>query len=348
MTANRSLTLWVPELLHPQRIEEAQEALQSLKLPALQKLLSKADYHFGKPQSFEAKASYLFHQPQTLPSAATRAAVLAKDAFEQGAEGFWLSVDPVQMIPDRDTLVLIPGSDLGISEEESRQLLQAFNEHYAQDQVELIFGAADQWFMHIKQPIDLQSTSLKQVSYQSLANAYPQGNAANYWRQLINETQMLFYSHPVNEARREKGLPEINSIWPWGEGSINQKSIKLREKACIFAQHPYLLGMAKLTRSSSHNEINTLADWSTKAQTGHSLVYLDTLSDAVPNMQLDEWLQALEQFEQNWAQPLLEALRTKQLDSLLLDLGANKQFYLTANALKRFWRLKKSWRVLAS
>ncbi|QKI89188.1 hypothetical protein [Thiomicrorhabdus xiamenensis] len=347
MPATQSLTLWIPGLLHPQRIDEAQDALKSLELPHLQKLLSRADYRLSKRRAFEAQACYLFHQTEKLPSAITRAAVLVPEAFENGIEEFWLSVDPVQMIPDRDTLILFPAKDLAITEEESRALLESFNRHFAQDQVELLYGQADQWFMRVKQPIDLQSTDLHEVAYRSVTDAYPQGNAANYWRQLINETQMLFYSHPVNEARRNKGFPEINSIWPWGEGSLQHK-IKERSAACVCADNVYLQGMAKLCCARSCPSMNAFEQWQSQSINGHSLVYPDNLCAAIPNMQLEEWLTALENVENEWAKPIDEALRTGGLSSVFLDLGAGKQFYLTNRKIKRFWRWKKNWRALCN
>lgn len=346
MPVTQSLTLWIPGLLHPQRIDEAQEALSSLQLPHLQKLLSRADYRLSKRRSFEAQACYLFHQTQKLPSAITRASVLIPELYEKGADEFWLSVDPVQMIPDRDTLILFPATDLALSEDESRALLESFNQHFEQDRVELLYGQADQWFMCVKQPIDLQSTDLHDVAYRSVTDAYPRGNAANYWRQLINETQMLFYSHPVNEARREKGLPEINSIWPWGEGSLQQHLLNERPSACVCADNAYLRGMAKLCQAQSSASVNAYEQWQALAIQGHSLVYPDGLCEAIPNMQLDEWLAALQQLENEWAKPIDVALQKGDLSSVFLDLGAGKQFYLTNRNIKRFWRWKKNWRVL--
>lgn len=343
---NKSLTLWVPGLLHPQRIIEAEDDLSSVKLNGLKKLLSKADYRLTKQRDFEEQACYLFHQPCHLPSAALRASILIPETFQQSTNDFWLSIDPVQMIPDRDTLVLIPGRELAINEQESKQLLHSFNQHFAEDYVQGIYGNADQWFMQIKQPIDLQSTPLANAAYQSLNNAYPKGNAANYWRQLINETQMLFYSHPVNEQRRNKGLPEINSIWPWGEGSLHGANIKPRPNSAVFTHSEYLHGLALAAESQLCPEVSTYKDWQLQAKKGHNFIYLDRLAEQIPTMQIDEWLQVLEAFENEWIAPLITALEKKELQSVYLALGANKQFHITPKNLKRFWRWQKKLSVL--
>lgn len=139
-----AVTLWVPDFLNPLRIKEASDALSSLKLPVLQTLLAKADRFEAKPQSLDEQASYLFHQPKAL----AKAAIMASVAFEDyDPSVFWLRVDPVQMIADRDSLVLIPGADIGISEAESRALLEAFNQHFVQDQVVLEYASATAWYM---------------------------------------------------------------------------------------------------------------------------------------------------------------------------------------------------------
>ncbi|BBP45931.1 hypothetical protein THMIRHAS_13040 [Thiosulfatimonas sediminis] len=340
------MTLWVPGLLHPQRVAQSEVELTKKITPVLRKLLSKADYHPRLERDFTEQACYLFHQTSVLPRAALSASILVPEAFQQAPDDFWLSVDPVQMIPDRDTLVLIPPSDLAISIVESQQLLQAFNQHFAEDGVELLFGGAEQWFMQIKQSIDLQSTRLTDVAYQSINQAYPRGNAATYWRQLINETQMLFYTHPVNVKRREQGLPEINSIWPWGEGTLQHQNIKQRIHAAIFADSAYLQGLALATGAESKRQVTQAKDWLSQASAGHNLVYLDTLAERIPSLQQNEWLSVVQDFETQWMQPLLAALHAGTIDSLFLDLGANQHFYLNARALKRFWRWNKNLRTL--
>ena len=345
----KNLTLWVDELLDAQRVMEASDSLKSQALPALHKLLSKADYHFNKPRSFEGMASYLFHQSETLPSAPTRAAALCED---EGS--FWISVDPVQMVPDRDTLVLIPAEDIGIRAKESQALLESFNQHFAQDGVQLAYGSPTQWFLSIKQPVAIQTTPLSEVAYQSLNDKYPQGAAGNYWRQLMNETQMLFYNHEVNHQRRLQNLPEINSGWVWGEGQIDLATITQRPQAAIFSNHAYLHGMAKFTQSSANLMPQTFAQLvqnSHFAASNHALVQLDLQNltgREISQMTLEEWLQALAQLENDWFAPIQQALQQGELQSVLLVLGANKHYLLKPSHLKRFWRLTKRWSALVN
>ncbi|HIE40585.1 MAG TPA: hypothetical protein EYP76_04050 [Thiomicrorhabdus sp.] len=262
-----ALTLSIPELLNPLRVKEANVALGALKLPALQTLVAKSDRFATKPQTSYALSNYLFHQPSLREHNAALASVMAAVEIERyDSSVYWLRVDPVQMIADRDSLVLIPNQDLAISEAESQALLSAFNLHFAQDKVVLEYGTAQNWYLRMAFPVDLKTHTLDSVAYQPVDDRYPSGNAANYWRKMINETQMLFFSHPVNEARREAGLPEINSIWLWGEGQLNQDAIVARPEAAVWSSNVYLQGLATLAHSAVVAPPETYSDWQAQTQ----------------------------------------------------------------------------------
>lgn len=345
----KHLTLNFNGLLDPQRVKEASQSLNSATLPTLQTLLSKADYHFTKPRDGESLSAYLFHQPSRPASALTRVLAFEKLSPEQ-IQDFWLSVDPVQMIPDRDTLVLIPGKDLAISAEESRALLQSFNEHFAEDGVQLVYGAADQWFLSIKQPVAIQTTPLHQVAYKSVNDNYPSGPAGNYWRQLMNETQMLFFNHEVNHNRRLRNLAEINSVWIWGEGQLDSSQLKMRPDSGVFSNSPYSQGLSQLTQAFSTPSPESFQQWVNQAlQVEHALIELDSISlqgTSMENLTQEQWLNLLQQSEQDWFDPIFQALKEGQLASVLIALGANKHYFLTPECLRRFWRRKKTWRRL--
>lgn len=340
------LTLWAPNLLHKLRVKEAKDELHNLSLPALQTLLTKSDkFPILKAKSFSQQASTLFHQPVALPVAATEARAIFKEKAELG--NFWIKVDPVQMIADRDSLVLISAKHLAIDKNESEALMTTFNEHFAQDGVQLIAVEGSSWYMSMTQPADIKTTDLALADNKSVNELYPQGSAAQYWQQMMNETQMLFFTHPVNEARREKGWPEINSIWPWGEGQLDLNQTKTRMDAAIWSNHSYLQGMANLTSAynastpiSYDNFIEQLKVLPKKI--GNHLILLDEVYDDLDNLEIGQWLSLLETLEECWFTPMFKALQKNEIDSLLLDLGGGYRYHLKPQHLKRFWRFKKS------
>lgn len=340
--ATTSLTLWLPGLLSPQRVLESSENLSSEDMPHLKQLLAKADRLPMKMQGFYQTASYLFHQPSTLPPAATMASIEI-DGFD--ADAFWLRMDPAQMIPDRDSLVLIPPSELAISDEEAKALIDTFNQHFEEDRVRLEFGSADHWYLRIAQAVDLHTSPLDEVAFQHLGQAFPTGNAAHYWRQLMNEVQMLFFDHPVNQSRREQGIPEINSIWPWGEGLLDMAQIKHRPSAHIWSTHPYLQGMSGLSGAATHAAPESYMDWLNQLDVetgGHHLVLLETSLNALSGWTLPQWLEALKLMEESWFSEILNGLKSGRLQSVLLDFGMGYRYHLEPKHMKRFWRRKRS------
>ena len=353
-----ALTLSIPELLNPLRVKEANEALETLKLPALQTFVAKADSFAAKPQSPYALSSYLFHQPVVLDCNAALASVMASVEIENyDSSVYWLRVDPVQMIADRDSLVLIPSQDLAISEAESKALLATFNAHFEQDKVVLEYATAQHWYLRMAFPVDLNTHTLDSVAYQPVDERYPSGNAANYWRKMINETQMLFFTHPVNEARREAGLPEINSIWVWGEGLLNESAIVERPEARVWSNNVYLQGLATLANASVASSPANYAEWKAKKDSltaqnagggdiSHHMIQLDDLSNTLNTMQQSDWLNALYLLEKEWFEPLLCAMKNGKIGSLLLEFGGEFRYHMTPNYLNRFWRLKSSLKKL--
>ena len=344
----QALTLWAPQLLNHLRVKEASDVLQDLSLPALQTLIAKADAFPAKQNDFYHTASYLFHQPTTLPIAATLANTYLSEC---NSNEFWLKVDPVQMIPDRDSLVLIAGKHLAIKEAESKALLSAFNEHFKDDGVALLWGDELNWFLSIKQPVDIKTTLLDKVDHQPLNAHLPTGNASQYWRQLMNETQMLFFNHSVNIERRNKGQPEINSVWVWGEGKLSSDMIKVRTNAEVCSQHAYLQALANVSGANLMNTMNAcktfhdfknVADQQKNKDVDSYLVMLDEVFLHIDSCTMDEWRDLLLKLEENWFKPLLQALKDGEINSLLIDLGSTHRYHLKPSYKNRFWRFKRS------
>ncbi|MDX1348219.1 MAG: hypothetical protein R3189_08240 [Thiomicrorhabdus chilensis] len=332
-----AVTFWLPGLLDSKRRQEAGEQFNPKAFPILQNLLKKADlYPLTRNRDFYQTASQLFHQPICLPIAATMASILVP-TFD--ADCFWVKLDPVQLIPDRDTLLLIPGKDLGIKEEEAKALIEVFNQHFEQDQVQIEYGTPTDWFLRIKQPIDLKTHTLDAVSYRSLSDHYPSGHAAQYWRQLLNEASMLFFNHPVNEERRQQSLPEINGLWLWGEGQLHENTKQNREKMMVWSENTYLMGMGHLCQAQIRSFPENQQAWSLEDADYHFLMP-EILRQKLDSLSLEEWLQTLEWLEQEWLQPLYHDLRDKKIESLLLEFGDGFRYHLQPQHLKRFWRFK--------
>ena len=346
-----AVTFWLPGVFSKGRLAES-EQLPQLQLPALQTLLSKGQRlplpeKLKQSAQFFRTASYLAHQPDLIPIAPTMAMAEVPE-FASQKNHFWVKVDPVHFVPDRDTLLMLPQNQLGITEDESQALLHAFNQHFAEEGLQLYYGAPNRWYLSIAQPIDLRTTPLADATMTPLMACSPQGNAANYWLKLMNETQMLFYTHPVNEKRRAQGLSEINGIWIWGEGQLEVEKIQSKPDLKIFAQSPYLKGLAKLIQA----EISEISPEKmqnpqpcrqllSENSGRHLLLVMDQLSEQLSNLTETQWIAVLQDLEARWFTALLQALKAGEVHSLLLVLGNGVQYHIQPKDLKHFWRWNK-------
>lgn len=276
-------------------------------------LLSYADPRPVRAAGYFERMAYWLHQPVPTPVAPVTAAM---DLPDFDPQAFWVRLDPVHLVPDRDTLVLFPAVDVGITEQEARSLIEAFNHHFRSDGVRLEYGAVDRWYVRMPQVVDIQSVSLPAAVGANLHTVQPQGSAVRYWNRLINEAQMLFFQHPVNLARREQDLPEINGLWLWGEGTlpdlVSRKGLRIIDQL----QDPFLQALAGLIEADYHTE-----DVSDFNQSEAEALFVCLHEEA----------------EAPWPQVDL-LLRNKQVHEVLVDLGGEQAWYLKPSYLRRFWR----------
>lgn len=288
-------------------------------------LLCYADPYPVQVTDLLQRAALWLHQSVPIPIAPLTA---SQDLERFVPQAFWVRLDPVHLEPDRDTLVLFPGKDIGIGDDEARALVAAFNEHFAQEGVQLEYGASTRWYVRLPQPVDIQTVPLHEAAYANLHYVQPQGGALRYWNRLINEAQMLFFQHPVNEARREQGLPEINGLWLWGEGRLPE-AFNLRPELKVLSDDVFVKGLGVHINATVDSQNYELPHLETNQQAFLHLTPPDT-----PEEMVAAW-QALE--TQLWG-AVLQALKTGRLQEVLMDFGGAQAWHLPRKNLKRFWR----------
>ncbi|SFR50378.1 phosphoglycerate mutase [Thiomicrospira sp. ALE5] len=327
---SQALTLWVSPALGVQEVAHASKGLEKKQLAAWHKLLSRGDLIPQQPKHFYAKAAYLMHQKAMPAIAATEASYQVLGFNEQD---FWLKVSPVHLRPDRDTLVLIPENELAVTVDEAKSLKFAFNRHFEAEGLQLE-GTGQAWFLRLPQVIDFKSDILDSLKYASIQGRYPTGASASYWRRLMNEAQMLFHTHPVNERRREQGQLEINSVWIWGEGKLDLDNIVLRNDAQIWSDHSYFTGLSKLIQATQVDPVCQYTQWHQHVDFSKGRHHL--LQVSPPELTSAEdyliWL------EQSWLSPIAAGLVNGELHSVYIDFDYSMGWLLEPRYLKRFWR----------
>lgn len=117
-------------------------------------------------------------------------------------------------IKDRTMLDYSAGE---ISTEEAAELIKAVNEKLSTDKLEFFAGIS---YRHCLiwhgGKINLELTPPHDISDKKIKDYLPK-NEMIY--SLMEKSRDILENHPVNIARKEKGLNPANSIWLWGEGT---------------------------------------------------------------------------------------------------------------------------------
>ena len=159
-----------------------------------------------------------FHWPHgPLPAAALIRQSVAGDA----GDALWLSADPAWVQPELNGARLLACGNLGLRLEESMALVIALAETFEAEGMKLLVGDSQHWQLRLPKYVDVPSfPEPEEALGADLFEQLPKGEEGRRWRALINEAQVVLHNHPVNAARVARGLPPVNSVWPWGAGAL--------------------------------------------------------------------------------------------------------------------------------
>lgn len=149
-----------------------------------------------------------------------RAPLLLADLMPQSESGYWLCADPVSLRLDNNSVTLLDAHHFSISQTESDALIAALNAQFSGDGLVFVAATPTLWFVRLPVEPAVQFTPFAQVCGRNIAAHLPQGSEASRWHQILNEMQMLLYTHPVNDARKARFLAPVNSFWISGTGTL--------------------------------------------------------------------------------------------------------------------------------
>ena len=295
----------------------------------LAKLLSK-----GKtkcvPMPLEAYVSeqFLLKAAPDYPLAAISAHADGLDAHS----GYWLRADPVHLILQRDSFSLGEPVPLSLTAEHAQLLIATLNSHFLSEGLEFILGNSGAWYLRLADDAQIQTNLPSAAIGKNIHGYMPQGAYAGRWRSILNEVQMLFFEHPVNQLRESQGNVAVNSIWLSGGGYLpNQFSAQ--DVELILTNVPLYQGLAKLA-GISWQQIPR--DAATIVKSLHQNIRLHLTPDADVNV---------------WLNTLYQMIKERKIKQLTFNIG----FYdkclvaeVTTWDLYRFWRsIKPIERFLA-
>ncbi|MES2933821.1 MAG: hypothetical protein V4805_10080 [Pseudomonadota bacterium] len=333
--------------------EMAADLLRALNAPALAALIARAK----APQrcSFDDFSHSLPHEiwiaeqfGLTADLAATGSpsiAVAALRALGHSVEdGLWFMLNPVHIHFARDHLVLTDRRHLSLSDADSRALFEAAKPYFDEVGKRLLYGDAQSWFVAADDWNGFKTSTPDAACGHNIDIWMPHGERERDWRKLQNEVQMLWHTHPVNEAREAQGLKTVNSLWLWGKGmgaASTHASSTIQNPYDQAANLPDWMRAFGPLVEQAHQHYAASDVLSMAAQLGgKTLLVLDQLIGAALATDWSEWLLQMHALEQEWFSPVLQALKAGQIGQINLILShetAVSCFSTSRNLQRQFW-----------
>lgn len=330
-----STTLVLPFGLPP--AEMAPDLIRSLQAPALATLLSRNSKHTYHP--FDTDARLLPHEawlahalalagdPAAQPAAPFAPAVMRGLGLAPDG-GYWFIFHPVHLVVG--THLMMPDlRSLRLADADARALFASAVPLFEELGKTLVYGDALTWFLRADDWAGLATASPDAAAGDNLHAWLPAGAAARDFRRLLNEVQMLWHTHPVNEGRKQP----VNSFWLWAGGPAAQPR---PEAPLATAAAPAWANALATPELRDATAIQWLA-----ARDPQRTALLGHLAGAGLAEDWSTWLQLMQQLEDQWFAPLLGALRAGQVADVHLVLS-NRRGWLenttTKMALNKFWR----------
>jgi hypothetical protein len=319
-----TLTLFIPALFWP---GNNASAYANLALPALESLLSQGEYAEFPCEDENEWLCRQFGVPRQSdwPVAPLTGLGLGLDV----GSGFWLHADPVQLMADRDRLVLTTRTRLsGIH---TTALLETLNQHFAASGMRFLAPQADHWFVNTPHAQQLQTTTLANALGRNIDRLLPTGQDRKIWQVLFNEVQMLLHEHPVNVEREQQGDLPVNSLWFWGGGIL---PAALAPYDVVFGLSPLLKGLCQQAGVAMQP-----VPLQYPVTSGQRLFV-----ELPAPMPIDRWRETFCEQDTTWFRPIARALRAGHLSELhiaTMQAGRARQWICRGSNVWKFWRRRR-------
>ena len=204
--------------------EAAAHVLHDLALPALTRLLQRltpAQRLDGDETTLSAPHERALASAWgwplvdgALPFAARAAAA---DGIAVGTLA-WGLLTPAHWSAGRDHVTLADPAALALDETESRTLFDAVRTLFDSEGFTLAWGAPLRWYAAHPSLAGLPCGSLDRAVGRNIDTWLPKTPQQRLLRRLQSEVQLLLYTHPLNQAREDRGALAVNSFWLSGCG----------------------------------------------------------------------------------------------------------------------------------
>ena len=325
-----ALHLALPGLCWP--VAALRDLVFDLPLPALATLLGKGTvqrYPVTDSTAWLARLAGI--EATTVPIAALR--LLAMGQASDARQGGWICLDPVHLRVEKTQLIVTDPADMQLDDAEADALAASLRP-VLNELGHLHVGDSMNWHLHCHDHARLNTTPLPEAIGLNADILMPQADNIRVWRRVLNEVQMTLHAHPVNAARNARGLPPVNSVWPWGEGTLPEAAPPSWSVLC--ANGLLWQGVAKHLGCAHHaGPACYTKDDERTLLISHALTTAERTGDAL------RWRDAMQALEKNWFAPMLAAWQAGELPEIGIHgsgAGQGMSCVLRRSDRWRFWR----------
>ena len=255
------------------------------------------------------------------------------------SQGYFYRADPVHFRAESDHAVLLGSDVLDIAFEEAEKLIDAFNLHFAEDKISLHAVDANRWYLKSEKPLNLALSGIDYAMGRDIKHFMPKGDDELWWRKIVNEAQMLFFQHSVNECREENRQLGINGLWLWDQSvGPNKQVLDTPQIKHVYTDDAIA---ASLAARSSIN-LSSVASFLQQEVEPDSLLVIDELYKAVCYGDLDAWLESLSSVCVAYVAYISSLLKSKKIDVVYVHTCDGRRFEINRLKLLKFWQPQKT------
>ena len=133
-------------------------------------------------------------------------------------QAVWLA-ELVHLALGADQANLLDPGQMELRPEESAALLETAQPLFEGTGFTVQPLSPERWRLTLPDGLRPQTASPLVVAGHRLNEWWRQDAETRPWRRLLNEIQMAWHEHPVNDERAARGLPPVNALWLYGGGT---------------------------------------------------------------------------------------------------------------------------------
>ncbi|MCH8313687.1 MAG: phosphoglycerate mutase [Nitrospinae bacterium] len=243
----------------------------------------------------------------------------------------------VQLQSSHNDMVMKDFTSDNLTSQDSRILLDALQEQIGSDSVRFHAGKGHHNLMVIKSaPFSGTLNPPQELIGEGIRQFMPQGDEFKELIFIMNQAQIILHNHPYNRQLQKEGKDTVNSVWLWGNGrrrTLPSFSATFGKSAALITSSLLFKGMGKsagmnVVDGSGLNGNNPASyqgsvESALKELDAHDVVYLHIgeLEDISLKGDLDDKILGIEDFDNEVAGPLLNALNNQNDVKMLLTVN---------------------------